>query len=1115
MFQTSNQWMLFLLAVSVKALLLAGIAGLSLKLLKMQDSNVKHRVWSGVLAGMLLLPLLILILPTTPLAMPARWTQFESTAEHTPVETTFVDSQNLTPPAPAFENSVSEKRDTPVSPTESVPQPAILPPSTADATVTVSNWSFPSLLPLIPGVFLVFWFAVSLLFAFRLFAGLWSSSRILRHATLVDDSRLQNFLAELPPAILRRTPKIRESREMLVPVTVGWLRPTVLLPEEWRTWPDAKLRAIVTHEFTHVARRDFFVLLAAELNRCLYWFHPVSWWLRTRLSDLAEEICDDAAISHTGDRTGYARHLLEVATSLSSASGRRVQPGVSMARTSNVESRITTILDFKRPLSQHLTWRSTTAIASITIAVITAAAVIRPISAVATPAEPSVATESVPDSEDTETVRIQGQVTDTSGKPIPDATVRLYHLQAPDWYAAGNTETLITEFKVDAAGRYDQRVPRDQVILKPGHLRSWPILLVTAPDYAYSTFQAKTVNHFFAGKQAAFPGFLNQPLAVQLRPAVTIHGRLLSIEGQPVEGVSVSVFKMGRPDPAGFDEWLQQTSKVPPPKLNQRAMVLGRAASRSAYFPSHEFHLPLQSVRPVVTDSSGRFELSGLAAKDDLVILRIRGQNITDKIIHVLAREMQPVYGLQYSRISHLGAYYGRKFDFITQPSVPVFGVVRDIETRQPLAGIPVAVGQIYGATMSQEGYITTQTDKQGRYRIEGLPIPPAKTGRYDRNRLAVRPGKLPYIETESLSVPRGDGVNPVEFNFEMRRAVIARGRITDKTTGEPVAGAEFYYAPYLENENCSKYLRYADGSRRMLGNHDTRYFSNKDGYFEIPVIPGRGVIAATLKGGEFITGFGAEKIEAYQGKDSSNLPIMLSDHLVSSMFHSLKEIDVPADSSEFELSLHVDPGETMTVNFIDPQGNPVKGVQGNGFSSNSLEGDSTKDDHAQVTGLAIGKIRPMYFVDNTNKLSRFLRLVPEKGQKQFTVKLFPSSRLTGRLIDPEGRPLANSYLETRHQNDPNIGGSLSQVQTDSEGRFDYSLPTGTDFKILSIINNNYFVVMKNLENPDPKHIDLGDMVIDPDAEDWSQAKAKREPVITELISGTDGDQNTDSDKKE
>lgn len=173
------------------------------------------------------------------------------------------------------------------------------------------------------------------------------------------------------------------------------------------------------------------------------------------------------------------------------------------------------------------------------------------------------------------------------------------------------------------------------------------------------------------------------------------------------------------------------------------------------------------------------------------------------------------------------------------------------------------------------------------------------------------------------------------------------------------------------------------------------------------------------------------------------------------------------------------------------------------------------KDDHSKATGLAIGAIRAMYFSDNTEKLMRFIRLIPEEGQTHFTVTLFPPSRLTGRLVDPEGRPLANTFLNTNHQNDPAMGGSLPQAQTDKEGRFDYPIPTGTTYEIRTVIGDKYFIVMKELKNPEPKNIDLGDLVLDPDAEEWTKAKAKRKPVITDLVSAATEDTAPNSSPKD
>ncbi|HEV3416058.1 MAG TPA: hypothetical protein VG056_04575, partial [Pirellulales bacterium] len=49
--------------VSLKAVLLAGAAGAGLLIFKVRSSNVKHRVWTTVMVGMLLLPLLARVTP--------------------------------------------------------------------------------------------------------------------------------------------------------------------------------------------------------------------------------------------------------------------------------------------------------------------------------------------------------------------------------------------------------------------------------------------------------------------------------------------------------------------------------------------------------------------------------------------------------------------------------------------------------------------------------------------------------------------------------------------------------------------------------------------------------------------------------------------------------------------------------------------------------------------------------------------------------------------------------------------------------------------------------------------------------------------------------------------
>ncbi len=129
---------------------------------------------------------------------------------------------------------------------------------------------------------------------------------------------------------------VRLSRDVTGPVTVGRV---ILLPVDAVGWSCRTRRAVLAHEGAHVARRDFALLVVSQLNRALFWFSPVSWWLHHRLVGLTELASDDQAIALTRDRLGYAEVLLEMGRRCG-----RVSRDVAMARPSTLPSRIDRIL---------------------------------------------------------------------------------------------------------------------------------------------------------------------------------------------------------------------------------------------------------------------------------------------------------------------------------------------------------------------------------------------------------------------------------------------------------------------------------------------------------------------------------------------------------------------------------------------------------------------------------------------------------------------------------------------------------------------------------------------------------------------------------------------------
>ncbi|HET7930399.1 MAG TPA: TonB family protein [Rhodanobacteraceae bacterium] len=97
-------------------------------------------------------------------------------------------------------------------------------------------------------------------------------------------------------------------------VLFAWPRSWLLLPEDFtERFDDAATRALVLrHELTHLRRGDACWSVAMELSFALLWFHPLSWFARSRFRLDMELACDAASLRAAPQRSaGYARALLD------------------------------------------------------------------------------------------------------------------------------------------------------------------------------------------------------------------------------------------------------------------------------------------------------------------------------------------------------------------------------------------------------------------------------------------------------------------------------------------------------------------------------------------------------------------------------------------------------------------------------------------------------------------------------------------------------------------------------------------------------------------------------------------------------------------------------------
>ncbi|HUI42328.1 MAG TPA: TonB family protein [Terriglobia bacterium] len=107
--------------------------------------------------------------------------------------------------------------------------------------------------------------------------------------------------------------EFRLSSSVRSPVTFGWFRSVILLPQRYLAMPPRLQSAIACHELLHVRRRDWPHHVVEEFLRALLWFHPAVLWLIARLRLAREQVVDLEVLELLGARKPYLEALFEIA----------------------------------------------------------------------------------------------------------------------------------------------------------------------------------------------------------------------------------------------------------------------------------------------------------------------------------------------------------------------------------------------------------------------------------------------------------------------------------------------------------------------------------------------------------------------------------------------------------------------------------------------------------------------------------------------------------------------------------------------------------------------------------------------------------------------------------
>jgi hypothetical protein len=187
--------------------------------------------------------------------------------------------------------------------------------------------------------------------------GLWQVWRLRRSCIEIDARSLEPELMECLKAGSKRRVALCVSERVSAPTAIGLGRPAIVLPT-WVTGElsSGELKQVVLHEAAHLQRWDDWTNLAQKVLKAVLVFHPLAWWLESRLTLEREMACDDEVLRHTGNPGAYARCLATLAEkSFARRSIAMAQAAVSRVKQTSV--RVARILQVKTPAATRA-WAS-------------------------------------------------------------------------------------------------------------------------------------------------------------------------------------------------------------------------------------------------------------------------------------------------------------------------------------------------------------------------------------------------------------------------------------------------------------------------------------------------------------------------------------------------------------------------------------------------------------------------------------------------------------------------------------------------------------------------------------------------------------------------------------
>ena len=461
-----------LLSWLMRASILLTIGWLVSRWIETRSATAAHRILAITFAGCLLIPVVMLLLPTWHWDTPA-WLGLGSS----PIETEMVTSTKPKIEI-AFERGPSEQDDFALSlpqndkpHVETASQVASVTDGNAtefstqevlanktpaanrfapqpSAIVSAPTWNWFQWLDKA-------WLAVSTALVLRL---LFSLLILRRHVAGCPQMlpEVTKYVNEVAIQLgVKQFADVRLASENAMPMSCWLGFPAIVLPSNFSAWPAEHRKATLAHEFGHVVRRDAWADYLVRVVTCFLWLNPLVWWAAADVRRLRERACDEWVLKRSGvSPANYAECLLAV---VRCCHDQRLKLAAPMAGSRDLETRLAWLMSSSdRQVMRPLV------VVAISFFVVMAAVAI----ATGQPSTTSTAsgTEEAPQmilSQDpspaTPAINVKGKIEDETGKPLADINVVLRG-QVRDTHqyctGLGHVRDVLAKTKTDSQGRF-------------------------------------------------------------------------------------------------------------------------------------------------------------------------------------------------------------------------------------------------------------------------------------------------------------------------------------------------------------------------------------------------------------------------------------------------------------------------------------------------------------------------------------------------------------------------------------------------------------------------------------------------------------------------------------